>query len=96
MKTRNFIKMLEDNNYKETDIKIYQYLIEKLIYLLFDTRLNITFALRDLSKQNTNLRVKYLKIVKQVLKYLKETMYLGITYRVSEVKTIILQANKIY
>lgn len=44
MKVGGFIKIFEDNNYEETDIKIYQRLKEKLIYLSCITRPDITFV----------------------------------------------------
>ena len=33
------------NNYNETNIKVYQYIIEKLIYLLCSIRSNIVFIM---------------------------------------------------
>lgn len=39
MKSGSLIKILKDNNYEKTDIKVYQHLIEKLIYLSCGTRL---------------------------------------------------------
>lgn len=39
-----FIKILKPNTYKKPDIKLYQYLIQKLIYLVYNTSSNIIFA----------------------------------------------------
>lgn len=79
MKARSFIKMLEDNDYEETDIKAYQRSIGKLIYLSCGTRPNIAFIVGQLSKRNADSRVGYLKAAKRVLKYLKGTIHLQST-----------------
>lgn len=50
------------------------------MYLLYDTMPNISFIVRQLSKQNANLKVGYLKASKQVIYYLKSTIHLGIIY----------------
>lgn len=42
--------MFEDDNYKNIDNKVYQYLIKKLIYLLYNIRPNISFAIKKPSK----------------------------------------------
>lgn len=44
MKKGYFIKILESGNYKKVDIKPYQCLIGKLMYLSYGTRPDITFA----------------------------------------------------
>lgn len=64
MKARSFIKMLNSNNYEETDIKAYQHLIRKLMYLSFSIRSSIAFIIRQLSKRNADSRVGHLKAVK--------------------------------
>lgn len=88
IKTRNFIKMLEDNNYKDPNIKTYQHFIGKLMYLSSGTRPNIVFDIRQLSKRNADPRVGHLKAAKRVLKYFKETIHLEITYEAGEVKLL--------
>ena len=50
MKAESFIGIFRDNDYEKTDIKVYQHLIKKLIYLFYGTKLNIAFAVRQLSK----------------------------------------------
>lgn len=47
-----FIKISKPSNYKKVDIKPYQYLIGKLIYLLYGIRPNIIFAVGQLNKHN--------------------------------------------
>lgn len=79
MKTCNFIEM-QDNNYKEVDIKVYQQLIGKLMYLSCGTQPDISFVVGQLSKQNADPQAGYLKAAKQVVRYLKGTMHLGLIY----------------
>lgn len=86
MKVGSFIEMLEEDDYEETDIKTYQRLIGKLMYLSCGTRPDIAFAVGQLSKRNADPRVGYLKAAKRVLRYLKGTMHIGITYGASEAK----------
>lgn len=50
MKTGSVIEMNNANNYKKTNIKAYQRLIEKLMYLLYGTRPNISFLVGQLSR----------------------------------------------
>lgn len=45
MKAGSFIEMHEEDDYKEADIKIYQPLIGKLMYLSCGTRPDIVFAM---------------------------------------------------
>lgn len=73
--------MSEYNNYKKAKIKLYQQLIEKLIYLLYDTRPNISFAIDQLSKHNSNSRMSYIRVAKKVIYYLKGNIYLELIYR---------------
>lgn len=80
--------MLKDNNYEETDIKLFQCFIKKLIYLLYNTGLDIVFVIEQLNKQNKNLKIGHLKVAKQVLKYFKKTMHLKTTYKADKVKLL--------
>ena len=45
------------------------------MYLSDGTRLDIIFVIRQLSKQNAELRVGYLLVAKQVMRYLKSTIH---------------------
>lgn len=83
MKAGSVIKINKTNDYKETDLKAYQRLIGKLIYLSYGIRPDIAFGVRQLSKRNADLRVGHLKAAKRVIRYLKGTMQMGIIYRVS-------------
>lgn len=80
MKASNFIEMQGEDDYKKVDLKVYQWLIGKLMYLSYGTRPDISFVVGQLSKQNADLRMGYLKAAKQVIQYLKGTMHLGLTY----------------
>lgn len=80
MKTGNFIDMQEVYDYKKTNLKTYQCLIRKLMYLLCRTRPNILFVVGQLSRQNANPCIGHLKAVKRVVCYLKGIMHLGLIY----------------
>lgn len=60
------------------DMIVYQHLIRKLIYLACGTQPDIAFIVGQLSRQNSDPRVGYLCMTKQVLQYLKETNTVGI------------------
>lgn len=64
IKASNFIKMQRENNYKKADLKIYQRLIGKLIYLSCGTKLDIFFIVKQFSKQNADPRMGHLKVAK--------------------------------
>lgn len=51
---------------------------KKVLYLSYETCLDIAFVLKQLSCYNLNLQVVHLHIVKQVLYYLKEIITLDI------------------
>lgn len=76
-----FIKILKLGNYKKINIKLYQYLVKKLIYLLCKIRYDIVFTMSQFNKHNLNPRTCYIKITKNIVKYLKEIMYLRLIYR---------------
>ena len=50
------------------------------MYLLYSTRLNIFFAIRQLDKYNIDPQIESIKIVKKVIYYLKSIMYLNLIY----------------
>lgn len=78
MKAESIIEMNNANNYKKTDIEAYQRLIGKLMYLSCGTRPDISFVIGQLGRRNADPRVGHLKAAKQVIRYLKGTMHLGI------------------
>lgn len=80
MKASSIIEINNADNYKEINNKVYQHIIEKLIYLLYSTKLDIAFVVGQLNKQNADLRVGHLKTAKQVIWYFNGIMYLRIVY----------------
>lgn len=52
IKASYYIEMSEADNYEEVDIKKYQKLIGKLIYLLYNIRPDIAFVIDQLSRHN--------------------------------------------
>lgn len=81
MKTGFFICMSKPTNYKKIEIKLYQYLIKKLMYLFCSTKSNIIFAIGQLSKHNFNLRAGYINVAQKVVRYSKRIIYLGLVYK---------------
>lgn len=68
------------SNHQQADLITYQCLIGKLIYLNCKIYPNIAFVIRQLNCHNSDLRMEYLHIAKQILCYLKRTITLGIEY----------------
>lgn len=83
IKVGYFIEMSKPGDYEEVDIKSYQRLIGKLMYLLCSTRLDIAFAVNQLSKYNSDPRADHIKAAKKVVRYLKKMMYLRLVYESS-------------
>lgn len=50
IKTWNFIDIHKVDNYKEANLKVYQQFIEKLMYLSYKTRPDITFIVGQLNR----------------------------------------------
>lgn len=75
-----FIEISELGNHEEIYIKLYQYLINKLMYLSFGTRPDIAFTVSQLSKCNLKLRVDHMKDVKKVVMYLKKIIHIELVY----------------
>ena len=66
--------MADLENQNKINLHIYQKLIGKLIYFLYSTTPDIRFVIKQLGKQNINLRKTHLQVVKQVIKYQKKTI----------------------
>ena len=81
MKAGSAIEIIKHDNYENTEIKPYQHLIGKLIYLACSTRPDIAFIVGLLSRYNANPKKSYLRAAKRVIRYLKRTMQLGLVYR---------------
>ena len=54
--------------------------IGKLIYFLYGTRPDISFAVKQLSRYNVNPQISYIKTAKKVIHYLKDKIHLGLIY----------------
>lgn len=50
------------------------------MYLVYGTRPDITFAIRQLNKYNADPKKEYLQAIKKIVKYLKKTMEMGFTF----------------
>lgn len=74
------INISHPKNYKEVDLCIYQRLIGKLIYLVYDTRPDIIFTVGQLSRHNADPRKRYLQAVKRVVRYLKGIINMGLIF----------------
>lgn len=67
-----------DGDSDQADLKAYQSLIGKLMYLACGTRPDISFIVGQLGKHNLDPRVGHMRIVKQVVCYLKSTANLSL------------------
>lgn len=80
MKAGSTIEMTEPEDYEKADLRIYQRLIGKLMYLACGKRPNISFVVGQLSRHNVNPRKGYLGAAKRVVQYLRGTMEMGLMY----------------
>lgn len=60
MIARSAIKITKSDGYNKINLEEYQWLIGKLIYLVYKTKINIAFIIRQLSKHNDNPKKGYL------------------------------------
>lgn len=74
------IEISNSEDYEETNLHTYQRLVGKLMYLSYNIRLDISFVVDQLSRHNANLRKKHLQAAKKVVKYLKETIKMGLIF----------------
>ena len=80
MKARCFIDMQKKEDYKKAKIKPYWQLIDKLMYLSYSTRPNISFTIKQLSKHNADLQTSHIKSIIKDVHYLKNRIHLGLIY----------------
>lgn len=80
MKASSVIEMLDFGDYDITNFQKYQFLIGKLIYLLYRTRPNIAFAVSQLSRYNADSQKNHFQATKRVVRYLKGTMQMGLIF----------------
>jgi len=78
----NALKILIKNTRQATpkDIRLYQSIIGSLMYAMTQTRLDLAFPVSLLLRFATNLSAAHMGAAKRVLRYLKHTRDLGITY----------------
>ena len=67
MKARSAIEMIEHDDYEDTEIKLYQYLIGNLIYLACGRRPDIAFIVGLFSRHNADSRKDHLRAAKRVV-----------------------------
>lgn len=80
MKVSSSIKITDPKNYKETNLRIYQQHIRKIINLACRMRPHIAFAVGQLINHNINPRRGHLQVTKQVVQYLKGTIEMGLIF----------------
>ena len=80
MKSGSFITLDKSDNKEKIDMWVYQVIVRKLMYLVCDTRSDISFVVECLSQNNRDSQVGYLKTVKKVLQYFKEMSQMCIKY----------------
>lgn len=51
------------------------------MYLLCSIRPNIAFTIDQLNKHNSDPKIGYIRVVKKVVRYLKDIMYLELVYK---------------
>lgn len=68
MKAGSAIEMTEPEDYEEADLRTYQQLIGKLMYLACGTKPDISFVVGQLSRHNANLRKGHLQAAKRVVR----------------------------
>ena len=66
-------------------IRHYQSIVDSLIYVMMKTRLDIAYIVSILSRFEINSNKTYLIAAKYVLRYLKETLHMRITYEENDV-----------
>jgi len=71
-----------------TDSKEYQFIVKDLMFAAIVTRLNIIYAIEQLSQFNSNPSSKHLLAAKRVLRYLKNMSKLNITYSSSATRLV--------
>ena len=74
------IKLESNKNATIAEVKLYQAMIDSLMYLIYQTRSDICFSVMCLSRQNMSFFKKAFGAVKKVLRYLKESVNIKIIY----------------
>ena len=66
------------------DVKLFQIMMNSLIYLIYSTRLNIEYNIQCLFRFNINSSKKTFEIVKKILRYFEEIKKIVITYELDK------------
>lgn len=82
MKASSAIKIIKHDNYKIIEIKPYQHLMRKFMYLTCGIWPNIAFIIGFFNKYNVDLRKNTLQVAKKAVQYLKKIMQLGFIYEI--------------
>jgi len=75
------VKLVKSDGSKPVDQKLYESIIGSLLYLAVATRPDIAYAVEVLSKFNFCPTVTHLIAAKRVLRYLKGSSDVGLSYR---------------
>lgn len=75
-----FIKITDPKNYKKVNFYTYQKLIRKLMYFSYNTKANIVFVIKPLSRHNTDLKKSYLQVTKRIVRNLKGIMNIDLIF----------------
>lgn len=67
MKADSAIKMMESKDYEEANLYIYQQVIDKLMYLAWGTKPDISFVVGQLSRYNVDLRKAHLRAARKIV-----------------------------
>lgn len=78
IKVGSAIKIFHPQDYDKRNLFKYQYQIDKLIILICGIKPNIIFVIKHLIKYNINPRFGYFQATRRVVRYLKETMQVGL------------------
>ena len=80
VKASSTLLLNQASDQQQADLTVYQCLIGNLMYLSCGTRPDNAFVVRQLSCHNADPQIGHLYITKQVLRYLKGTITLGIKW----------------
>lgn len=81
IKVESAIETSELDDYNRTKLVTYQQQISKFMYLTDKTSPEIVFVVQKLNKHNIDPQKGYLKVARQVVCYLKRTIYLELVYK---------------
>ena len=79
---------------KDDEITLYKQIVRSVLYLLNNTRLNTSYAIRQLTRFILKPAIIYLQIYKHLLRYLIDIIEVEITY--SSRRNILLLIYVIY